>query len=175
GNGPDDPRHGRKVLATTTTPFNIYSASKAITAMVIHLLDQRRLLHLNEPVCEYIPEFGSQGKDTITVQHVLTHRAGVPNLPPEVMRLETLEDEDEIVRIMCAATASGGPGRRLAYHAITGGFILGEIVKRVTGKNIRTVLKQEILQPLGFRWTNYGVAARRVSRAARAWLNSPAL
>lgn len=175
GNGPDDPKHGRKVLATTATPFNIYSASKAITAMVIHLLDQRRLVHLNDPVCEYIPEFGSQGKDTITIQHVLTHRAGVPNLPPEVMRLETLEDEDEIVRIMCAATPSWRPGRRLAYHAITGGFILGEIVKRVTGKHIRTVLKQEILQPLGFRWTNYGVAARDVSKVALAYFTGPPL
>ena len=141
GNGPDDPPHGRKVPATPETPFNIYSASKAVTAMVIHLLDQRRLLHLNDPVCEYIPEFGCQGKDTITIQHVLTHRAGIPNLPPEVMRLETLEDEEEILRIMCVATPDWRPGRRLAYHAITGGFILGEIVKRVTGKNIRTVLQ----------------------------------
>src|SRR4029079_18463888 len=63
GNGPDDPPHGRKVLATSETPFNIYSASKAITAMIIHLLDQRRLLHLNDPVCEYIPEFAKHGKE----------------------------------------------------------------------------------------------------------------
>jgi CubicO group peptidase (beta-lactamase class C family) len=175
GNGPDDPRHGRKVPATYETPFNIYSASKAITAMVIHLLDQRRLLHLNDPVSEYIPEFGCQGKDTITIQHVLTHRAGVPNLPPEVMRLETLEDDEEVVRIMCAATPAWRPGRRLAYHAITGGFILAEIVKRVTGKNIRTVLKQEILQPLGLRWTNYGVAPRDVSKVALAYFTGPPL
>lgn len=175
GNGPDDPRHGRKVPATPATPFNIYSASKAVTAMVIHLLDQRRLLHLNDPVCEYIPEFGCQGKDAITIQHVLTHRAGVPNLPPEVMRLETLEDDDEVVRIMCAATPAWRPGRRLAYHAITGGFILAEIVKRVTGKSIRTVLKQEILQPLGFRWTNYGVAPRDVAKVALSYFTGPPL
>jgi CubicO group peptidase (beta-lactamase class C family) len=175
GNGPDDPPHGRKLPATTDTPFSIYSASKAVTAMVIHLLDQRRLLHLNDPVCEYIPEFGCQGKETITIQHVLTHRAGVPNLPPDVMRLETLEDEEEVLRIMCVATPAWRPGRRLAYHAISGGFILGEIVKRVTGKNIRTVLKQEILQPLGFRWMNYGVAARDVSKVALAYLTGPPL
>jgi CubicO group peptidase (beta-lactamase class C family) len=173
GNGPDDPPHGRKIVATPDTPFNIYSASKAITAMVVHLLDQRRLLHLNDPVCEYIPEFGCQGKEVITLQHVLTHRAGVPNLPPEVMRLETLEDEEELLRIVCSATPSWRPGRRLAYHAISGGFILGEIVKRVTGKNIRTVLKQEILQPLGFRWMNYGVAPRDVSKVAVANLTGP--
>lgn len=175
GNGPDDPPHGRKIPVTTDTPFSIYSASKAVTAMVIHLLDQRRLLHLNDPVCEYIPEFGCQGKETITIQHVLTHRAGVPNLPAEAMRLETLEDDEEILRIMCSATPAWRPGRRLAYHAISGGFILGEIVKRVTGKNIRAVLKQEILQPLGFRWMNYGVAARDVPKVALAYLTGPPL
>ncbi len=173
GNGPDDPRHGRKVLATTDTPFDIYSASKAVTAMVVHLLDQRRLVHLNDPVCEYIPEFASHGKQAITIQHVLTHRAGIPNLPPEVMRLETLDDVAGIIRLLSATKPTWRPGRRLAYHAITGGFILGEIVKRVTGKNIRTVLKQEILQPLGFRWTNYGVAARDVSKVALAYFTGP--
>lgn len=169
GNGPDDPHHVRKVLATPATPFNIYSASKAITAMVIHLLDQRRLLHLNDPVCEYIPEFARHGKEAITLQHVLTHRAGVPNLPPEAMQLEALEDEGQIIRLLCDATPVWRPGRRLAYHAITGGFILGEIVKRVTGKNIRAVLKHEIQQPLGFRWMNYGVAPRDVSKVAVAY------
>jgi len=175
GNGPDDPRHARKVLATPATPFNIYSASKAVTAMIVHLLDQRRLVHLNDPVCEYIPEFAKHGKEAITIQHVLTHRAGIPNLPPEVMRLETLEDESKIVRLLCDAKPIWRPGRRLAYHAITGGFILAEIVKRVTGKNIRTVLKQEILQPLGFRWTNYGVAPRDVAKVALSYFTGPPL
>jgi len=63
----------------------------------------------------------------------------------------------------------------LAYHAITGGFVLAEIVKRVTGKPIRTVLKQEILEPLGFRWTNYGVAARDVAKVALAYFTGPPL
>ena len=175
GNGPDDPRHARKVLATPATPFNIYSASKAVTAMIVHLLDQRRLVHLNDPVCEYIPEFAKHGKETITIQHVLTHRAGIPNLPPEVMRLETLEDESKILRLLCDAKPTWRPGRRLAYHAITGGFILAEIVKRVTGKNIRTVLKQEVLQPLGFRWTNYGVAPRDVAKVALSYFTGPPL
>jgi CubicO group peptidase (beta-lactamase class C family) len=169
GNGPDDPQHVRKVPATSATPFNIYSASKAVTAMIIHLLDQRRLLHLNDPVCEYIPEFAQHGKEVITLQHVLTHRAGIPNLPPAVMQLETLGDEEQIVRLLCEAKPTWPPGRRLAYHAITGGFILGEVVKRVTGKPIRTVLKHEIREPLGFRWMNYGVAPRDVSKVALAY------
>jgi CubicO group peptidase (beta-lactamase class C family) len=175
GNGPDDPPHGRKVRLTTDSPFNIYSASKAVTAMLIHRLDEQRLLHLNDPVCEYIPEFGAQGKDTITIQHVLTHRAGIPNLPPEVMRLETLEDDQEVLQHLFSARPLWRPGRRLAYHAITGGFILGEVVRRVTGKPIREVLRESILAPLGFRWMNYGVAPRDVSKVVRNYFTGPPL
>src|SRR4029453_8962822 len=83
--------------------------------------------------------------------------------------------DDEVLRIMCAATPAWRPGRRLAYHAISGGFILAEIVRRVTGKSIRTVLKQEILQPLGLRWTNYGVAPRDVPKVALAYFTGPPL
>lgn len=175
GNGPHDPRSTPKVLATPATPFNIFSASKAVTAMIIHLLDQRRLLHLNDPVSEYIPEFGVHGKGDITIQHVLTHRAGIPNLPPEAMDLDTLDDPSFLLDLLYAAKPTWRPGRRLAYHAITGGFILGEVVRRVTGKPIRTVLREEILAPLGFRWMNYGVAARDVGKVATNYFTGPPL
>jgi CubicO group peptidase (beta-lactamase class C family) len=65
------------------------------------------------------------------------------------------------------------PGRVLAYHAITGGFLLGEIVRRVTGKDIRTFLHQQILRPLKFRWMNYGVNPRDVSRVALSYFTGP--
>ncbi|HSP99257.1 MAG TPA: serine hydrolase domain-containing protein [Candidatus Dormibacteraeota bacterium] len=175
GNGPHDRRKTEKVLATPATPFNILSASKAVTAMVIHLLDQKRLLHLHDPVCEYIPEFATHGKERVTIQHVLTHRAGIPNLPANAMRLENLDHEDRVVKLLCDAELTWRPGRRLAYHAITGGFILGEIVKRVTGKPIRTFLREQILAPLGFRWMNYGVAARDVGKVAVNYFTGPPL
>ena len=173
GNGPDDPPDAKKVLATVETPFTIFSAAKAITAMVVHLLDQRHLLHVEDPVCEYIPEFGVRKKQWITIRHVLSHRAGIPNLPPELMDLDTLADPTRILRILCDAEPTSRPGRQLAYHAITGGFILGEVVRRVTGKDIRTVLDEEICQPLGFRWLNYGVPRRDVKRVARNYFTGP--
>jgi len=166
GNGPDDAEDARKVLATPATPFNTFSASKAVTAMVIHLLDERHLVHLDDPVCEYIPEFGVHRKHWITIRHVLTHRAGIPNLPPEAMELGKLEDPREVIELLCDAEPIAGAGRQLAYHAITGGFILGEIVRRVTGKDIREVLAEAMLKPLGFRWMNYGVAPDDVKRVA---------
>ncbi len=174
GNGPDDPPNEQAVPVTPTTPFNIFSASKAVTAMLVHLLDQRRLLHLGDPVVEYIPEFGRHGKERITIQQVLTHRAGMPQLPPEVMRLETLADEDDVLDVLCQLRPTLRPGR-LAYHAITGGFILGAIIQRVTGKPIRTVLREEIAEPLGLRWMNYGVAPRDTAKVARSYFTGPAL
>jgi CubicO group peptidase (beta-lactamase class C family) len=166
GAGPDDPRDAEKVLVTPDTPFNTFSASKAVTAMVIHLLDQQKALHLDDPVAAYIPEFAENGKRWITIRHLLCHRAGIPNVPPEAMRLELLEDTSEVVRILCASKPVSRAGRRLAYHAISGGFILGEIVQRVTGDDIRTILRREILEPLGFRWMNYGVDSGDVDQVA---------
>ncbi|MBI3784860.1 MAG: beta-lactamase family protein, partial [Deltaproteobacteria bacterium] len=175
GNGPADPPEAPKQLLTTDTPFCLFSASKAVTAMVVHLLDQKHLLHVDDPVSEYIPEFGKHGKDRVTIEHVLTHRAGIPNMPAEEMRLDNLLKPERIVQILCDSEPTWTPGRRLAYHAITGGFILGEVVKRVTGKDIRTVLDAEILKPLGFRWMNYGVPARDISKVARNYFTGPRL
>jgi CubicO group peptidase (beta-lactamase class C family) len=173
GNGPADPPEARKELVTTDTPFCLFSASKAVTAMVVHLLDQKHLLHVNDPVSEYIPEFAKHGKKRVTIEHVLTHRAGIPNMPPEEMQLDNLAKPEHIVQLLCDAEPTWTPGRRLAYHAITGGFILAEVVRRVTGKSIRAVLDAEILKPLGFRWMNYGVSRRDVSKVARNYFTGP--
>jgi CubicO group peptidase (beta-lactamase class C family) len=132
----------------------------------VHLLDQRNLIRLDDRVCDYIPEFGRHEKQWITIRHVLTHRAGMPNLPPEIMQLEQLKDLARIVGILCDAEPTSRAGRQLAYHAISGGFILAEVVRRVTGKDIRSFLDQEILRPLNFRWMNYGVRRGDVRKVA---------
>src|SRR5262249_38044899 len=134
---------------------------------------QRNLIRLDDPVCEYIPEFGVHQKDWITIRHVLTHRAGIPNLPPGAADLERLGDQEGIVRMLCDARPVSRPGRQLAYHAISGGFVLGEVVRRVTGKDIRTLLAREICRPLGFRWMNYGVQPRDLRRVALNYFTGP--
>ena len=90
GAAPWDAPDAEKIPITTQAPVNTFSASKAITAMVIHLLDDEGYLHLDDPVCEYIPEFSAHGKRWITIRHILTHRAGIPNIPPEAMDLDVL-------------------------------------------------------------------------------------
>jgi CubicO group peptidase (beta-lactamase class C family) len=173
GNGPGDGRDAQKVLATPETPFLIYSGSKAITAMVVHLLHERGVLDINQRVCEYIPGYEEHGKQDITIAHVLSHRAGVPNLPREAFDLARASDREFLVGTLCAAKPFARPGRYLAYHAVSGGFILGEVIHRATGQNIRTVLAREILEPLGFRWNNYGVAEEDIPRVALNYVTGP--
>jgi CubicO group peptidase (beta-lactamase class C family) len=175
GNGPADPAGGKRVLCTTGTPFVTYSASKAVTAFVVHKLIERGLVGLEAPVCEYIPGYERHGKDGITVAHVLSHRAGVPNLPRDALDLERMGDRDFLVEILCDAKPFAKPGRYLAYHAISGGFILAEVVHRVTGKDIRQVLAEEFLDPLQLRWMNYGVDEADLDEVALDYSTGPAL
>ena len=173
GNGPSDREDASRALATPQTPFVIFSASKAMTAVVAHLLDERGLLHIDDRVCEYIPEYAAHGKEAITIGHLLSHRAGVPNLPADAFDLDRFGDREFRLEILCAAEPSSRAGKLLSYHAVSGGFIIAEIVQRVTGKDIRTVLGREILKPLHFRWGNYGVRPKDVERVALSYATGP--
>ena len=174
GNGPREGADAEKVPATPETPFLIYSGAKAVTAFVCHLLAERGLFSLDDPVCEHIPGYERHGKDGITIGHVLAHRAGVPNLPRTALDLAHVGDREFLCEILCDAKPFARPGRFLAYHAVSGGFILGEIVERVTGKTIREVLAEEVLDKLGFRWTNYGVAPGDAETVALNYVTGPA-
>ncbi len=166
GNLPGDPPDAEKARVTTRTPFRLYSASKAITAMVIHKLDELHAFHIDDRVCDYVPAFDREGKEWITIAHVLAHRAGIPNLPRGLMDLDLLARPEEIVEILAEQDLLSRPGEKLAYHAITGGFVLGEVVRHATGQDIRTVIRKEFLEPLGLRWMSYGVAPEDVGRVA---------
>ena len=156
GNAPDDPPDAPKELATPDTPFAMMSATKAVTAMIIHLLDEWNRLRVDDPVCEYLPAFRVESKRWITIRHVLAHRAGLPSPPSEALDLALLDDPDRIVQVLSTIPLSSRPGRQLAYHAVTGGFILGEIVRRVTGGSIRALHDEAIRRPLDLRWMRYG-------------------
>jgi CubicO group peptidase (beta-lactamase class C family) len=175
GNSPDDPPDAPLVQATPQTLFNLYSASKCVTAMLVHMLEERGELDINKPVAEYIPEFGKHGKDRITVRHVLVHRAGVPNVPGVKIDLETAANPKDVIALICDAKPAHGPGEKLAYHALTMGYIAGEIATRVTGLDLRTLLEREIRGPLKFSHLNYGVSAADIPRVAtNAFTGAPA-
>ena len=156
GNAPGTPRDTPRVPVRHDTPFCVFSASKAVTAIVMHALEDEGLLHLDDRVCDFIPEYAQNGKEWTTIRHVLIHRAGIPSVPREHNKVELLTQHDLIVDLLCQAKPVNVPGRRLAYHAITGGFVLAEIVKRVTGKDLRAYFAERFQAPLGARTLNYG-------------------
>jgi len=173
GNGPRDAPDAPKIVCSPDSPFGTLSASKAITAMMIHLLDQQNLIRLDDHVCEYVPAFAADDKRWITIRHVLVHRAGIQNLPPEVLRLPDLEDIDAVLDLIAAQPPVSRAGRQLAYHAVTGGFVLGEVIRRVTGKTIRTMLEETVAGPLGMRWLGYGVRRDDVPHVVTNYLTGP--
>ncbi|PCJ45029.1 MAG: serine hydrolase [Moraxellaceae bacterium] len=163
GNGPGD--NDEPVLATPDTPMCLFSASKAVTAMLIHLLEEQGELNVLNPVSHYIPEFGANGKKHITVHQLLSHRAGISrlkNIDPEM-----LLESSEILKRLYGEKPSTLHGREVAYSAITNGYVLGELVQRITGKNIREFMREQIQQPLGFKYFNYGVPNQQVDDVAR--------
>ena len=165
GNGPDDGPEVDKILATPDTPICLFSVSKVVTAMLIHLLDERGQINLMDPVSHYIPEFVACGKENTTIHHILSHRGGIP-IPPRNIDPEIIFDHNAFIKVLCESKPASLGGRRMAYHAITGGFILGEVVRRVTGKDIRKLLHETVQNPLNFRYFNFGVPDEDIGKVA---------
>jgi CubicO group peptidase (beta-lactamase class C family) len=166
GNAPSDPPDAEKVPVTTETPFCVYSAAKAITTTVIHMLAERGQLSLDARVRDYLPSYTSHGKDRTTIRHVMTHSAGVPFYTGPRPDLNRMDDSEYVREKLGELKPLYRPGLVHMYHALTWGPLVREIVSATTGKDIRDVLAAEILDPLGFRWTNYGVAAQDVPLVA---------
>ncbi len=175
GNGPADPPDAEKAVVTPDTPFCVYSTSKAITAMVIHRLHEQGVLDIADRVTDYIPEYGRHGKEDTTIAHVLSHRAGVPTLPRQLFDIDRVTDREFIIDSISDSKPFVKPGTFLAYHAVSGGFILGEIVHRITGRTIRDALEEQILRPLKFRWGSYGVAPEDVGEVGVDYATGPRL
>ncbi len=166
GNAPTDPPDADKVPVTTQTPFCAYSSAKAITATVVHMLAERGVFSLDDRVCEYLPTYTSYGKHRTTIRHVLTHSAGVPFPTGPTPDLNRADDSGYAREQLGNLKPLYPPGMLHLYHALTWGPLVREIVSAASGKNIRDILATEILDPLGFRWTNFGVAKKDVPLVA---------
>jgi CubicO group peptidase (beta-lactamase class C family) len=166
GNGPEDPPDAEKIPVTTETPFCVYSSAKAMTTTVVHMLAERGVLSLDDRVCEYLPTYTSHRKDRTTIRHVMTHSAGVPFATGPKPDLRRMNDSEYAREMLGNLRTIYPPGLVHVYHALTWGPLTREIVSAATGKDIRDVLADEILDPLGFRWNNYGVAPQDVPLVA---------
>ncbi|MBJ7399629.1 lipase LipE [Mycolicibacterium sp.] len=165
GNGPTDPPDAEQIPVSTETPFCVYSAAKAISTTVVHMLVERGSFSLDDRVCDYLPNYTGHGKERTTIRHVITHSAGVPFATgrPDLRRMN---DSDYARAQLGDLKPIHRPGLMHIYHGVTWGPLIREIVSAATGRNIREILGTEILGPLGFRWTNYGVADADVALVA---------
>src|SRR5262249_40064210 len=103
-----------------------------------------------------------------------THRAGIPAIPRGThVDVDLVADPRRIVEALCEAKPVSVPGRRLAYHALTGGYIVGAVVERITGRDIRSFWEGEVLRPLGFEHLSYGVPAAEIGEVAENAFTGP--
>lgn len=159
---------------TPETRFNVFSASKPLVSLAIAKLEEAGQVELAAPVARYFPEFAAHGKDTITVLDVLTHRGGVL-LPELINSWERWSDWDAVVDAMVRALPRYRRGT-LAYHPNEFGWILAEVVRRVTGQPLPVFCERELLVPAGLAGMSFQVRAEDAQRVARSyWVGSRAV
>ena len=146
------------------TIVHVFSTTKGMTALCAHLLADRGRLDLDAPVARYWPEFACAGKSALPVHLTLSHRAGLPairrRLPPEAMF-----EWDTMTAALAAEEPWWEPGTKHGYHLVTYGWLVGEIVRRVSGKSLGTFFRDEVAGPLGLD-CHIGLAAEHDARTA---------
>lgn len=177
----------------TTTSMS-FSTTKGVVATAAHRLVDQGLLDVDAPVGEYWPEFKAAGKENIRVANLLDHSAGMHRVRGVITDAEMLLDWDRVVAALASAPAAYPPGTRHGYHAITYGFLVGEVLRRVTGQTVDEVVQAQIVRPLAIEgmaigarglarghaatlltsWPNPDIARRFVRRADRlGWMQGP--
>jgi CubicO group peptidase (beta-lactamase class C family) len=137
------------VAMTTATLMNWFSMTKAITAIAVAQQWEARRVDLDVAAAHYIPEFGAHGKDRITLRHLLTHTAGIPNADGMLQGQPWRESHADGLARIYAASPGYPPGTRAGYHAAAGMTVLGEVVARVSGMPYEQYVRQRIFEPVG--------------------------
>jgi CubicO group peptidase (beta-lactamase class C family) len=144
--GVADPRDGRRWEEDTIAV--VFSTTKGATAVCANGLAQEGRLDVEAPVVQYWPEFGQAGKEQIPVEYLLSHRAGLPWVD-EPLTLEAALAWEPMIHALERQAPLWEPGRAHGYHAVTYGNLVGEVVRRVSGRTIGTYLREEVAEPLG--------------------------
>ncbi|MEX2247933.1 MAG: serine hydrolase domain-containing protein, partial [Dehalococcoidia bacterium] len=143
-----------------------YSTTKGLAATCAHVLAGRELIDYEAPVASYWPEFAQNGKAAITVRQLLSHQAGIPQIPGGMSTRDAL-DWDKMIRGIEQLEPLWEPGTGSGYHALTFGYLAGELVRRVDGRSVGTFLREEVCGPLGLTDMHIGAPASVEGRIAR--------
>jgi len=150
---------------TPKTLFQIRSTTKALAAIVMLMLHDRGRFEFDDPVAKHWPKFGQNGKENITIAHVMSHRAGIPDGPP--IRAREMNDRKAVAAAVEAMEPIWTPGTANGYHAASYGWVLDELVFRWEGVNISQFLKTEVSQPLGIEDVHIGLPKKEFSRMTK--------
>ncbi len=153
--------------ATTDTLFNLFSASKILTAAVVQSLVERGKLSLEERVADSLPAFAKGNKAAIRVHHLLHHTAGMPDMPPGLELSQALEDLPAVVDRLASIPLKTPPGEAVAYHPMSAWAVLSEVIHQRTGRDLRSLAREYISDPMGLAQFTYGVPASQIPRVAR--------
>jgi CubicO group peptidase (beta-lactamase class C family) len=134
-----------------------FSTTKGVATTVIHRLAERGLLAYDEPVASFWPEFAAGGKGRLTVRELLTHRAGLASVRAVAQRAEEILDHHTMEERLAARAVAASPTPRSAYHALTYGWLLSGLARRVTGKGMAQLVQEEVVGPLGISGMHLGV------------------
>lgn len=130
------------------TIINVWSTTKTMSFLCALLLADRGELDFNAPVARYWPEFKAQGKESVEVRHLMSHSAGLSGWQ-EPLAPTDLYDWDKATSLLAAQEPWWEPGTANGYHAITQGYLIGEVVRRISGDTIGTFFRRELAEPLG--------------------------
>jgi CubicO group peptidase (beta-lactamase class C family) len=125
-----------------------FSTTKGVAATALHMAMERKGVDYDTPVASVWPEFAANGKDRVTIRHLLTHEAGIPQIRDVIDDVEALADWDGLVAKMESLEPIWEPGTANGYHAITFGPLVGETLRRIDGRDIQTFLADELAGPL---------------------------
>jgi CubicO group peptidase (beta-lactamase class C family) len=152
-------------IATVNTPICAFSASKSVSAVLMHLLAQQGAIDLSTPVCHYLPAFAAKGKGNITTMQLLTHRGGIAKLPKGT-DIDLLYDHDAALALICETAPTYHESRFQGYHTLTSGFICNELIKVTTGLDAQQYLHRYISKPMGMRYFRFGLTQRDQKKVA---------
>ena len=126
-----------------------FSVTKGVTGLAVHILAEKGLIDYDAPVSKYWPGFTGHGKEKLTVAQALTHQGGLHAMPSGPFQVEWITDWDAAVKRLEQQVPAYEPGTATGYHAVTHGWIAGQIVQGASGRHIKDVIREEIAEPLG--------------------------
>lgn len=173
-------RHGQQVLdlhggladqqaakpVESDTMFVLYSSTKPLAAACLYLLWERGTLGWDDLVSGHWPEFAQNGKEQITIRHILTHQGGFPDTPSE-LTWDKWHDWDYVISTLEKVRPIFEPGKLIAYHPRNFGWVIAELVQRIDGRPFRQFFQEEITGPLGMNDTYVGLPAELESRVSK--------